>query len=315
MENTGFKMIMISAMYENGGNTTHRLLDGHPELFVYPFESQLGTKYVNDFLSGMFPLKYRWPVFPCGISAEDAYQLIIDEECKIRSLTPFVSKFRNVDFEMGDDDRKTIFIDQLRDKQINSPNAVAAFFTSTFQAWKNYSRSGNEKVYVGYSPVIGIDGHQIIADLNRHAYVLHIVRNPFSAFAETKKRPVPLSLNHYITAWNICQHFAEINQEKYTDNFFILRYEDIIEDPRQTLSKFLQTISLSDSPSLCHPSWNNVKLETIYPWGTIKIATRDANFETAATLNPNEIADIYLRSRNYIEKFHYDDFIRNLGSR
>ena len=29
---TPFKLIMMSAMYENGGNTTHRLLDGHPDL-------------------------------------------------------------------------------------------------------------------------------------------------------------------------------------------------------------------------------------------------------------------------------------------
>ena len=39
-----FRLLMIGAMYENGGNTTHRFLDGHPQLFVYPFESQLGTR-------------------------------------------------------------------------------------------------------------------------------------------------------------------------------------------------------------------------------------------------------------------------------
>ena len=37
-----FKLVMLSAGFEHGGNVTHRLLDGHPELFVYPFESQLG---------------------------------------------------------------------------------------------------------------------------------------------------------------------------------------------------------------------------------------------------------------------------------
>ena len=30
-----FRLLMISAMYENGGNTTQRLLDGHPELISY----------------------------------------------------------------------------------------------------------------------------------------------------------------------------------------------------------------------------------------------------------------------------------------
>ena len=49
-----FKLLMVAAMYENGGNTTHRFLDGHPQMFVYPFESQVGTKYVLDHMSRCF---------------------------------------------------------------------------------------------------------------------------------------------------------------------------------------------------------------------------------------------------------------------
>ena len=67
-----FKLIMISAMYENGGNTTHRMLDGHPELFAYPYESQLGTSLVSDYLTSYVPFKYRWPEFPlAGNVAQD----------------------------------------------------------------------------------------------------------------------------------------------------------------------------------------------------------------------------------------------------
>ncbi len=42
-----FKLLMLGAMYENGGNTTHRFLDGHPQMFVYPFESQLGRGWLS----------------------------------------------------------------------------------------------------------------------------------------------------------------------------------------------------------------------------------------------------------------------------
>ena len=65
--------------YENGGNTTHRLLDGHPNLFVYPFESQVGTKWVNDYLAGMYPNKYRWPLFPNPVSPEEAYEKCLEK--------------------------------------------------------------------------------------------------------------------------------------------------------------------------------------------------------------------------------------------
>ena len=80
-----FRFIMISAMYENGGNTTQRLLDGHPELFSYPYESQPGTRYVLDHLTSLFPVKYRWPVFPLASTVEADYEAIIDEECRSAS--------------------------------------------------------------------------------------------------------------------------------------------------------------------------------------------------------------------------------------
>ncbi len=68
-----FRLLILSAMYENGGNTTHRLLDGHPQMFVYPFESQLGTRLVADALSSTFPVKYRWPVFDMTSTPEADY--------------------------------------------------------------------------------------------------------------------------------------------------------------------------------------------------------------------------------------------------
>src|SRR5438874_12916752 len=94
---TPFRLLMISAMYENGGNTSHRFLDGHPQLYVYPFESQVGTRLVTDQLSSLFPVKYRWPVFALHATPEQDYQAIIDEEAKVRARTPQVSKFRHYD--------------------------------------------------------------------------------------------------------------------------------------------------------------------------------------------------------------------------
>ena len=96
-----FRLLMIGAMYENGGNTTHRFLDGHPQLFVYPFESQVGTRLVQDQLTSMFPVKYRWPEFPLDATPEQDYHAIIDEEGKVRARTPHVSKFRDEPFDIS----------------------------------------------------------------------------------------------------------------------------------------------------------------------------------------------------------------------
>src|SRR4051794_13586481 len=151
-------------MYENGGNTTHRCLDGHPQLYVYPFESQIGTRLVNDLLSSTFPVKYRWPVFALDGTPEQDYRAIIDEEGKVRARTPHVSKFRDHPFDFSDEERLERYVAHVSNTGRSRAHNVEAFFRATFEAWKDHHSSGREEVYVGYSPIIGIDGDKILEE-------------------------------------------------------------------------------------------------------------------------------------------------------
>jgi len=313
MLNQKTKILMLGAMYENGGNTTHRSLDGHPELFVYPFESQVGTKYVVDHFSSLYPIKYRWPVFPSHLSAEQCYEAIIDEEGKVRSKTPMVSKFRDQPFDLTDENRRRIFVELMKDQPMTRPNLVRAFFQSTMDAWKDYKRSGNEKCYVGYSPIIGVDAERIINEYEGQGYFLHVVRNPFSAYGDTSKRPVPLSIEHYMAGYCVNQLLAITLQRRYPEQFFILRYEDLISTPeRKHLGAILAKMGISDSPTLAQPSWNGKKLDQVYPWGTIRIPTPEVNLQTARELNKAQIDDIRERTRLFIDHFGYEDISAQL---
>lgn len=303
-----FRLLMIGAMYENGGNTTHRFLDGHPELFVYPFESQLGTRLVSDSLSSMFPVKYRWPTFALDASPEEDYAAIIDEECKVRARTPQVSKFRHFEFDFSDDDRRDNFCDIVRDDPRSRASNVAAFFRATFDVWKNYRRSGSERVYVGYSPIVGIDGERILKDLPG-AHVLHVVRNPWSAYADTKKRPVPLGLATYLLGWTLCQYHALLYRQLYPGRFHIVRAEDVMADSKAALALVCEKLGVSVSDSLATPSWNGQALDEIYPWGTIRTPTTRANVATAAELTADERASITERAWQYVEALGYEEFL------
>lgn len=308
MSNSDFHFLMIGAMYENGGNTTHRFLDGHPEMFVYPFESQPGTKYVNDMLSSMFPLKYRWPVFTLDATPYQDYKAIIDEEGKVRSRTPHVSKFRHMPFDMNDDERCQIYTKYVQETGRSTGNNVAAFFRATFDAWKDYKRSGKETVYVGYSPIITVDTDKILRDLP-HAHVLHVVRNPWSAFADTSKRPVPLNLENYMLGWTLNQYYALLFQEKYPDRVHIVRTEDVMRDPKKTLGSVCERLGLETNDSLSKVTWNGNDLKEVYPWGTIRTPTPEANLATAKELNAEQVEEIRMRTRPYLESFDYKSFI------
>jgi hypothetical protein len=302
-----FNLFMISAMYENGGNTTHRMLDGHPEILAYPFESQVGTSLVNDYLSSYVPFRYRWPEFPMNGTTENDYELFFDEEMKTRLRVPERSKFKLADMQIDEADRKRLFVEFMSDRPRTRANLVAAFFRSTFDSWKNCRRTGQEKAWLGYNPVQVLDTEKILADFP-DGHVIHVARNPYSGYADTKRRPFPLSLERYTWTWSYCQHLALTYAERYPNNFHLVRFEDLIADRRTTMSKLCRDLGLSFSESCLYPSWNGKKLEQVYPWGTIRVPTTEVNIATMNQLSDAEKAQIKSLSIVMQRQLGYENF-------
>jgi len=235
------------------------------------------------------------------------YELFFDEEMKVRLRTPERSKFKTAELDLDEKDRKRIFVDLLQGKPRTRANIVDAFFGSTFASWKNLNRSGKEKAFLGYSPNMVIDTEKIFADLP-DAHIIHVVRNPFSGYADTKKRPFPLSLYRYTWTWSFMQHMALTYREKYPNNFHILRFEDAVLDPKTHLTALCQELGLSYSETLLHPSWNGKKMEKVYPWGTIVTPTTDANVATMRELSPQEHGEIKSLAAVMLKLMGYENF-------
>lgn len=286
------KLAMISAMYENGGNTTHRHLDGHPELFCYPFESQLGTRFTNDELLSFFPFKYRWPVFPLEGSIEGDFRLFFDEEFKTRVLRQDGSKFRDADLQVDENERKAFFVEYMKDKERTTGNLVMAFFSATFKAWKNYNTSGKEKYFLGYSPIIGVDAEKMIGNLP-DMKIIHVVRHPLACFAETRRRPFPLSLQRYTFTWNLVQERSLLYAEKYPNNYYVVRYEDLILDSKEAeMKKLAEWLDIDFNESMLAPSFNGKVLDNIYPWGTIDFADMEEQNKRISEIPDDEKKEI-----------------------
>jgi len=303
-----FRLLMLGAMYENGGNVTHRSLDGHPQLAVYPFESQVGTRHVQDGLSAMFPLKYRWPEFLLDATPLQDFKAIIDEEGKVRARTPHVSKFRHVPFDLDDDERADAYVRLVEASGRSRAHNMAAFFRATFETWRDWRSSGDEQVYVGYSPIITVDAARILDDV-AGAQVLHVVRNPWSAYADTKKRPVPMAIDAYLQGWTTCQYHALLAQQRYPGRVHLVRAEDVMADAVTALGPVCAALGLEPHEALRTPSWNGEPLDEVYPWGTIRAATPEANRATAAALDADEVARVRSATWQYLDAFDYTSFL------
>ena len=315
---TDFNLVMVSAGFEHGGNVTHRHLDGHPDLLVYPFESQLGNRTFNDFLASVERVQYRYPEFPEGLRPTEIYEQMIDEEMKTFLRKRNSSKFKDANLELIEADRLSAF-ERLMGNANFYPRAkvIESFFRATFIAWKNYYTTPRDGMaYVGYSPAIGIDADRIVRDFPE-VRIMHIVRNPFSAFRDTKRRPFPQPLSKYLITWNIYHSTVEMYARIYPKNVCIFRYEDLVADKESFMRSVAAFINVPFAETMLYPSWNGVELkEDIAPWGTVLKSTRDYNEAIIDELSDAEKAQIVHGTSALAHHFGYGqvDYLRKYFS-
>ncbi len=77
-------------------------------------------------------------------------------------------------------------------------------------------------------------------------------------------------------------------------------------DPTGTLGPVCRKLGLEPAETLNRPSWNGTELTEVYPWGTIRRATPEANRATALELSAAERDEIRLRAGPYLATFGYD---------
>lgn len=309
-----FKLLMVASYMETAGNTLQRHLDGHKNLISAPFETQIGTKYSSNILTPFYHFRYSWPVIPTNLTPREVFNLFFDEETKTYTRTPDRSKFKDCGMIMDETLRYGAFLDALQLKSgdfIFAENFVSfsrrdyieAYYRAMADSWQNRNRSQLQTYYVGYYPLATVDADPFFNDFP-DGHMIHIIRNVISGFADTKKRPFPLSLVNYANGWNITQLYAAKYKRKYPDHFHIIRYEDLVVDKRETLEPILNNIGLPWDEICAYPSWNGKKMDSIFPWGTIKQATTESNLATAAELSVEERVAICLECGPMLDQFY-----------
>jgi hypothetical protein len=109
--------------------------------------------------------------------------------------------------------------------------------------------------------------------------------------------------------WTLSPYHALLFKERFPSRFHIVRAEDVMTDPYETLSKVCGALGLEPANSLRTPTWNGSPLKEIYPWGTIRKATPEQNLATAMELSFDKQAEIRTYCWHYLEKFNYKSFL------
>jgi hypothetical protein len=114
----------------------------------------------------------------------------------------------------------------------------------------------------------------------------------------------------YATQWAINQQMATAAKARFPERLHIVRLEDVVANSRQALRPLCEALGIDpEHPSLGAPSWNGRGLDQVYPWGTIRSPTPEANRATAAELSTAEQEEIGRIVGPWIGLLGYGDFL------
>jgi hypothetical protein len=289
-----FPLLLISAWNDSGGAFLHRLFDGHPDCFVYPFELQLGTDSLHDGFARWFHAKYRWPDLPVDLAtrpAEELFAGFIDDEVKGYLGARESSKFRSFDLELSLEEWRAQFRRLLPAAGGSREAVIAAYVRALFAAWQNRRSSGRERLYVGHCPVIVVDADRILGDCPG-ARLIHVVRRPTSGFVDFRRRVPEMEIGSYCRKWALVNMLGFYFGQKYPERVATVRLERLLEERAATLRGLCEWLGLAYDPVLEVPTWNGEPLARLPPFGGVPVASVEHERECEQSLSAEERAVI-----------------------
>jgi len=270
-----FRLVLISAWNDSGGGFLHRLFDGHPECFVYPFELQLGTALLHDGFESWFRPKYRWPILPEDLGAaspEQLFELFLDDEVKGCLRGRAASKFREFDLELSMEAWRTQFAARLGAAPRTPERVIAAYVGGLFAAWRNRRGSGRERIYLGHCPTIVLDADRLLVDCPG-ARLIHVVRRPTSGFVDMRRRVPDMEVASYSRKWSLINMLGFYFAEKYPARMTTVRLDRLIEQQAAELGRLCAWLGLGYDAVLEGPTWNREPLAHLWPFGGVPVVS------------------------------------------
>ena len=270
-----FRLVLISAWNDSGGGFLHRLFDGHPECFVYPFELQLGTALLHDGFESWFRPKYRWPILPEDLGAaspEQLFELFLDDEVKGYLRGRAASKFREFDLELSMEAWRTQFAARLGAAPRTPERVIAAYVGGLFAAWRNRRGSGRERIYLGHCPTIVLDADRLLVDCPE-ARLIHVVRRPTSGFVDMRRRVPDVEVASYCRKWSLINMLGFYFAEKYPARMTTVRLDRLIEQQAAELGRLCAWLGLGYDAVLEGPTWNREPLAHLWPFGGVPVVS------------------------------------------
>ncbi|GAB4474645.1 MAG: hypothetical protein Kow0088_10870 [Anaerolineales bacterium] len=89
----------------------------------------------------------------------------------------------------------------------------------------------------------------------QNARCIHVIRDPRDNYATYRRKHPNLTLERFSLMWNSSFWAGMMNQKKYgADRYLMIKYEDLVVNPDQTLRIIVEFLDIQDSPTLREPT-------------------------------------------------------------
>jgi hypothetical protein len=281
------RFVFISAWNDSGGGFLHRLFDGHPETRCYPYEVQLGTGLFPDRLAEWFHPKYRWPVLSAGMSADEIFDAIINDELWDAVRHSPSSKFRDFPLKLDVDGWRRSFADRAGSSTAVG-EIVRTYLDTFFEAWSDRQYPAGQEIILGHCPVMALDWDRIVCDAPT-SQMLHVVRSPFAGFVDMRRRHPTLDPESYGRKWALVNSLAFAAAAKDPTRFRLVTLDRLIDDRAETTRQLSEWIGIGYRESLLYPSWNGRPLTEQGPFGGVPKIGREHEAANLAALEPETL--------------------------
>jgi hypothetical protein len=250
-------LVLISQAQRSGGTLLLRLLDGHPQCHVAPFQ-----------LRGIDAVAKRPPT-----DAVQGWQALYDPKLAQRYEDGHRQRKRDVlsdadvfPFELEPELQRAIY--ESCAARIDGPEPRALFdcyFTSYFNGWLDYRNLGGEEKrwVVGFEPGVaqGLGRRRAMREIYPDGRVVSIVRDPWSWFASARRWEArwedrSLAVDHWCRAGSGTLKWRRI----YRHDIGFVRFEDLLANTEETLRRLAAWLGIEFAEELLRPTFNGLPI-------------------------------------------------------
>jgi len=247
MENKNY--VFILGPHKSGSSLLRNLLDGHPDLFVIPIE----TQYFS--LSRRFWVNYfLWAQRPRVKKTEPG--LFVDFITDYRNSS---SKYRDIetpDF-INIEEFKDHFLTHWPDTG-NAKDEIVHYFDSIF--YSIHSRPINRDLVVVEKSVANAENAVRLKKFFPGAKFIHLIRNPYDNLVSFRNYRLKLNnrfppVRDLIESLKVNYYYLYKNKE-VIDDYFVLKYEDLVADTENQMHQISKFIGIPFDNILLTPTSN-----------------------------------------------------------